>query len=566
MNVSQQRRLWVVIAILFVFALVVIYRLVSFQVVREEELAELGKSMHYENVVARPARGIIYDRNLAVMAGNGSDYQVGISPPMVVAPEEIATALAPFLEERRATLLTQMNSEYPFELLAGRISPEVAATIRELPYDDVIQLDPLPRRIYPHDDLMCHILGYTDFSSTGGSGLEGYYQSELAGEAASALLNISPLTKQEGVIAREGADLVLTLDRTIQHVVEQHLQQAMDTYQAQSGTIIVMAPRTGAILAMANLPCFSPYKFFEAGEEILLNPSVSKQYEPGSVMKLITMSAALDSGTVTPQTTYYDSGVIVLGGHPLYNWDRSARGTVDMTGLLANSLNVGAATIASWMGPDTFYNYFQRFNFGRPMGIDVMAEAGGQLPLPGDELWTETNLGTNAFGQGMAVTPLQMVASVSALANDGYLMQPYLVQSIRKDGQIVEHEPTVISRPISEQTADVVTAMAVNAVRTEVFGAQVVGYTVAGKTGTAQIPEGGIYHPSDTIASFIGWLPADDPEIIVLIKLDRPKASPWGSTTAAPAFAELATDLVALLDIPPDDIRLQQEVVAAREP
>ena len=159
-----------------------------------------------------------------------------------------------------------------------------------------------------------------------------------------------------------------------------------------------------------------------------------------------------------------------------------------------------------------------------------------------------------------------MVASVSALANDGYLMQPYIVQAIRKDGQVLEHEPTVISRPISEQTADVVTAMAVNAVRTEVFGAQVEGYTVAGKTGTAQIPEGGIYHPSDTIASFIGWLPADDPEIIVLIKLDRPKASPWGSTTAAPAFAELATDLVALLDIPPDDIRLQQEIVAAREP
>jgi cell division protein FtsI/penicillin-binding protein 2 len=566
MNVSQQRRLWFVVAILFVFTLVVIYRLVSFQVVREEELAELGKSMHYENVVARPARGIIYDRNLAVLAGNGSDYQVGVSPPMVVAPEELATALAPILEERRATLLTQMNSEYPFELLAGRISPEVAATIRELPYDDVIQLDPLPRRIYPHDDLLCHILGYTDFSNTGGSGLEGYYQSELAGEAASALLNISPLTKQEGVIAREGADLVLTVDRTIQHVVEQHLQQAMSTYQAQSGTIIVMAPKTGAILAMANLPCFSPYKFFDAEEEILLNPSVSKQYEPGSVMKLITMSAALDSGTVTPQTTYYDSGVIVLGGHPLYNWDRSARGTVDMTGLLANSLNVGAATIASWMGPDTFYNYLQRFSFGRPMGIDLMAEVGGQLPLPGDELWTETNLGTNAFGQGLATTPLQMVASVSALANDGYLMQPYIVQAIRKDGQVLEHEPTVISRPISEQTADVVTAMAVNAVRTEVFGAQVEGYTVAGKTGTAQIPEGGIYHPSDTIASFIGWLPADDPEIIVLIKLDRPKASPWGSTTAAPAFAELATDLVALLDIPPDDIRLQQEIVAAREP
>jgi cell division protein FtsI/penicillin-binding protein 2 len=525
MNVSQQRRLWVVVALLVLFTLAVTARLVLFQVVQEEELAELGKSMHYARVVAQPARGIIYDRNLAVMAGNGSDYQVGVSPPMVVAPEELATALAPILEERRATLLTQMTSEYPYELLAGRISPEAAAAIRELPNKDVIQLDPLPRRIYPHDDLLCHILGYTDFSGIGGSGLEGFYQSELAGEAASAVLNISPLTQQESV--------------------ESHLQRAMDTYQAQSGTIIIMEPKTGAILAMANLPCYSPYHFYNADEEALLNPTVSKQYEPGSVMKLITMAAALDSGTVNPQTTYYDSGVIVLGGHPLYNWDRSARGTVDMTGLLANSLNVGAATIASWMGPDTFYNYFQRFNFGRPLGIDLMAEASGQLPLPGDSLWTETNLGTNAFGQGMATTPLQMIASVSALANDGYLMQPHIVQEIHKEDQVIRHTPTVLSRAVSEQTADTVTAMAVNAVRTEVFGAQVEGYTVAGKTGTAQIPEGGIYHPSDTIASFIGWLPADDPEIIALVKLDRPAASPWGSTTAAPAFAELATDLVA---------------------
>jgi len=564
MNASQQRRLWVVVGALFVFTLVVVYRLVSFQVVQEDELAELGKSMHYGVVVAQPARGIIYDRNMGVLAGNGSDYQLGVSPPQVDTPDELATALAPILEERRSTLLAQMNSEYPFELLSGRLSPEKAEIIRQLPYQDQIQLDPLPRRIYPHDQLMCHVLGYTDFSGSGGSGLEGYYQSELAGQAASALLNISPLTQQESVIAREGADLVLTIDRTVQYVVENHLRQTLDTYAAPSGTIIVMSPKTGAILAMASLPCYSPYKFFDADQSSLLNPAVSNQYEPGSVMKLITMAAALDSGTVTPQSTYYDSGVIVMGGHPLYNWDRSARGTVDMTGLLAYSLNVGAATLASWMGPDTFYNYFQRFNFGRPTGIDLSAEASGQLPLPGDPLWTETNLGTNAFGQGLATTPLQMVSAVSALANDGYLMQPYIVQEIHKDGQVLTHRPSVLSRPVSKQTADTVTAMAINAVRTEVYGAQVEGYTVAGKTGTAQIPEGGIYNPTDTIASFIGWLPADDPEIIVLIKLDRPKASPWGSTTAAPAFADLANDLVALLDIPPDDVRLQQEILAAR--
>jgi cell division protein FtsI/penicillin-binding protein 2 len=282
------------------------------------------------------------------------------------------------------------------------------------------------------------------------------------------------------------------------------------------------------------------------------------------VMKLITMAAALDSGTVTPQTTYYDSGVIAIGGIQIYNWDRSARGTVDMTGLLANSLNVGAATIATWMGPEIFYNYLQRFGFGRPTGIDIMAEASGQLPLPGSSTWTDTNIGTNSFGQGMAITPLHMISAASAIANDGYLMQPYLVQEVRSENRVLVHEPTVLSRPISEETAHQVSAMAVNAVRTEVYGAQVEGYTVAGKTGTAEIPEGGVYNPTDTIGSFIGWFPADDPEVIVLIKLDRTKSSPWGSMTAAPTFANLALDLANLLNIPPDGVRLQKEILEVR--
>ena len=563
MNVSQQRRLWLIVAGMILVTLAVVVRLVSFQVLREEELAEIGRSIHNSSIVAHPERGRIIDRNGSVVAGNGSDYQVGVSPSLVTNPEEIATDLAPILQEQRRDLLIKLKSDAPYILLAGRVSPEVAEAIEKLSYDR-LQVDRLPRRIYPQGELMCHVLGYTDFDGIGGSGLEGYYQSELAGTAATATINISPLTIQKSVIAREGADLILTIDRTVQRVVEDHLERAMAEYAAVSGTIIVMDPRTGAILAMANKPCFSPYRFFEVEEDFLLNPAVSKQYEPGSVMKLITMATALDSGTVTPQSTYNDAGVVYIGGHAIYNWDRSARGVVDMTGLLAHSLNIGAATIASWTGPDTFYNYLQRFGFGRPTGIDLMAEASGQMPLPGDPDWSEANIGTNSFGQGLAITPLHMISAVSALANGGYLMQPYIVQEIKGDGFEHKHEPTVLSRPVSKQTADQVTAMAINAVRTEVIGAKVEEYTVAGKTGTAEIPEGGFYHPSDTIGSFIGWLPADAPEIVVLIKLDRPQVSPWGSTTAAPSFAALADELVTLLDIPPDRVRLQHDILAAR--
>lgn len=544
-------------------AAAVIFRLISFQVVRDDELAEIGHQIQVRNIVASPERGIIYDNKMAILAGNGHDYQIGVSPSLIADSDELSASLAPLLDESRHDLLLKLNSSRPFEMLSGRVSANIAESIRELSFKG-LQIDPLPRRIYPQGNLLCHVLGYTDFEGRGGSGLEGYYNNELAGQAASATINISPLTTQESVIPREGSDLVLTIDRTIQYFAEEHLNQAIETHEAEGGTIIVMDPRTGAILAIANSPCYSPYAFYDADETLLLNPAVSRQYEPGSVMKLITMAAALDSGTVTPQSTYYDSGVIVIGGHSIYNWDNSARGTVDMTGLLANSLNVGAATIASWMGTETFYNYLQRFGFGRPTGIDIMAEASGQLPLPGSAIWTDTNMGTNSFGQGMAVTPLHMISAVSAIANDGYLMQPYLVQEIRSKNRVLLHEPTVLSRPISEETAHQVSAMAVNAVRTEVYGAQVEGYTIAGKTGTAEIPEGGIYHPTDTIGSFVGWFPADNPEVIVLVKLDRTKSSPWGSVTAAPTFANLAADLVNLLNVPPDGVRLQQDILEVR--
>ena len=282
-------------------------------------------------------------------------------------------------------------------------------------------------------------------------------------------------------------------------------------------------------------------------------------------MKLVTMAAALDSGTVTPQTTYYDAGVLESGGHLTYNWDRSAPGTTDMTTLLARSLNVGAATIATWMGPETYYSYLQRFGFGRPTGVDLMSESSGLMPLPGDTLWTEAFMATNAYGQGLATTPLQMITAVSALANGGEMMQPYLVQKIDNGDDTYEHTPTVMSRPISEETAWQVTKMAITAVASEVPEAQVPDYTIAGKTGTAQIAENGIYLSYDVIGSFIGWLPADNPEIIIMVKLDKPQSAPWGSKTAAPVFADLASELVVLLGIPPDNVRLRADVMAARQ-
>lgn len=563
LTVSQLRRLWVIVTFLIVAMVVVTGRLVAFQLLQVVPWA--GWAGEEELVVDDPERGVIYDRNGAILASNGADYQVSAAPNNVNDPEELATALSSILEEPRYEILSTLQLEREYVMLAGRVPPAVAKTIETLPYEGV-ELAPLARRFYPQGKMLCHTLGYVDFNGDGGGGIEGNYQQELAGQAASATLNRSPLSTQYSVIAREGADLVLTIDRSVQSLVETHLRRAIETHGAVSGEIIVMDPRTGAILAMAAAPCFDPYTFYdETDESVFLNPFVTRQYEPGSVMKLVTMAAALDSGTVTPQTTYYDAGVLETGGHLTYNWDRSAPGTTDMTTLLSRSLNVGAATIATWMGPETYYSYLQRFGFGRPTGIDLMAESSGLMPLPGDPLWTESFVATNAYGQGLAATPLQMITAVSAIANGGEMMQPYLVQKIDNGGDVYEHTPTVLSRPISAETARLVTSMAVTAVASEVPAAQIEGYTIAGKTGTAQIAENGIYLSNDVIGSFIGWLPADDPEIIIMVKLDRPTSAPWGSMTAAPTFADLASELVVLLGIPPDNVRLRADVLAARQ-
>lgn len=543
------------------FTAVLIGRLVQFQVLEKETTAEHAISEY--RIIKLPDRGVVYDRNGAVLASNGADFQIGATPNMVTNPQELATALAPILGEQRYQLLAKLQENRPYVSIAGRVSPEIAETVRNLPYKNGLQIEPLARRYYPQGSLMSHTLGYVNFEGRGRSGIEGYYDRELAGEAASQWVNLSPLKVPQDVSAREGADLTLTIDRTIQFTVERHLREAMAEYGCSGGSIIVSDPKTGEILAMASEPGFDPYIFYNVDPDSIFHPIVSRQFEPGSVMKLITMAAALDSGTVTPESSYYDSGELYVGGHKTVNWTRLAHGQVDMTTLLAQSLNVGAATLALWMGTDVYYDYMQQFGFGQQTGIDLMAEASGQMPMPGDRYWEETFIATNSYGQSMGVTPIQMVTALSALANEGRMMQPFLVKEIRRGNGIYVNEPTILSQPISEQTAQQVTAMATNATATAIPEAQVAGYTVAGKSGTAQIPENGIYLPDAVIGTFAGWLPTDSPEILIYVKLDRPNIL-WGSKTAAPTFAKLAKDLVVMLDIPPDNVRLQGDVLAAR--
>jgi cell division protein FtsI/penicillin-binding protein 2 len=271
------------------------------------------------------------------------------------------------------------------------------------------------------------------------------------------------------------------------------------------------------------------------------------------------MAAALDTGAVQPGDLYNDIGYIEVGGRILKNWDERAHGVVDMTGILVQSLNTGIAHVNTILGPDRFYQYVNRFGFGERTGIDLQGEVSGTTRQPGDPEWHESDLGTNAFGQGLAATPLQMVMAIGAVANHGVMMRPYVVESLIQNGQAIHAKHNAAGRVIGEETAETLTEMMIAVVEEGTVMAQVDGYSIAGKTGTAQmtILGGYGYDPNLTIASFVGFAPADDPQFVALVKLDKPTASPYGATTAAPTFSRVARILFTQLKIPPDAVRLE---------
>jgi cell division protein FtsI/penicillin-binding protein 2 len=293
--------------------------------------------------------------------------------------------------------------------------------------------------------------------------------------------------------------------------------------------------------------------------ETPFNRAISQAYEPGSVAKILTMAGALDSGVVKPDTVTFVPEYIVVGGFKIFNWDGGAWGYQDMTGCLANSLNVCLAWVSDReMGSASFYSYMQRFGLGHATGIDLAQESSGRLKLPGDGDWTPVELGTNAFGQGVSVTPIQMVMAASALANNGQMVYPHVLYAQVQDGKQSNTKTQIVGTPISADTAHTISEMLANALETESSAALIPGYRIAGKTGTAQIPlPGGGYDQNNVNTSFIGWGPIDDPRFLVYIWLEKPQTNRAASVVVAPIFKQVVEKLIVSLDIPPDAIRLQ---------
>ncbi len=562
------RRLAFLIAILTGLVLVIAVRLFYLQIIQ----GIFNDSPSYfppgYGPEAAPHRGLIVDRRGHVLALNVYEYEITAAPREIKEEEvqDVANQLAPSLELPLDELVSVLASDKPYALLKKRVSKEVGDKIASLKLTG-IYWKPKLRRRYPGGEFAAHLLGFVNLAGEGAYGLEEYYGSLLQG---TDLVPEGNAHYQGGTVAfafpqlplpQDGPHLVLTLDRNIQYLVEQELANAVARYQADGGTIIVMDPKTGAILAMANYPSYDPNRFYEVPRELYelyVNPAVSRQYEPGSVFKILTMAAGLDAGVIEPDSTFYDSGSIKVGGATIYNPDRRAHGLVTMTDILAHSLNVGVAYVSTSLGEETFYTYLERFGCGYPTGVDLSGEVAGTLKEPGSENWHESDLGTNSFGQGVAVTPLQMVAAVAAVANGGIMMRPYVVERIVDDEGVSVTQPAVVRRVVSAQTAEQLTNMLVEAVKKGMEFAVVPGYRIAGKTGTSQIPipDEGRYDPELTIASFVGYAPAEDPKFIALVKIDKPRLDPWGAEVAAPVFKIIAERLLVLLDVPPDDVRL----------
>jgi cell division protein FtsI/penicillin-binding protein 2 len=554
--------------------LILLGRLYYWQVVRSSYLSQLANDEHIQSQVVNAPRGYIYDIQGHVLATNVVRDDVYIAPIQFATDytgDNAQTELA-LLCSKLHQVLPQLSQDRLKQLfdshqasvrIAGPIEPTQSQQLRALQLPDTF-LEPRTLRVYPDGDLASQVLGYVQEDQGGVYGIEQKYNTLLAGKPGSLTAETdlmgNPLTV--GVSSQQqavpGANLTLTIDSNIQYLVQSELTAAVKNLKAQSGTVVILNARTGAVVAMAGAPSFDPNNYGAASdqkgclgtEDVYFNPALFCAYEPGSIMKSVTMAAALDQGLITPNTSFYDPGYLNFtdGTPTVTNWANEGYGTETMTQVLEHSANVGAAYVAhNILQANRFYPYLQRFGFGKSTGLED-PEAAGTYRDPLSANWTPSDLTRQSFGQSILVTPLQMAMAYQTIANDGVMMQPYLVASVNNNGHITTTQPQVKRRVISASAAELLKGMLVSAAN---FNKQATfpGYSVAVKTGTATTQ--GI-SDDQTVASMAGFLPASNPQYVVLVKLDRPQATIFGGTAAGPLWKTIAQQLMWHYNVTPD--------------
>ena len=563
-NESLQLRRVSVLTWFFLICLILIGgRLAQRQLIEHSIYVTLAKEQRVvnENTPAKRGKILVFDSQLDSyypLATNVSLYSLNVVPTQIKQPELVATKLISYLSDIiESDLLTILKSGKAYVApLKRRVEVKEKEEIQKLGLEGVYFRSE-GYRYYPEDSLASHVLGFVNRDRVGQYGIEGMFDKELSGKSGLAQVEKSSLGahitvgNRKVVNPENGADVVLSIDRAVQYYVEKKLKEAVIKHEATGGEVIVMEPQTGRIIAMAAYPDFNPNFYNEFALANFTNPNVSLVYEPGSVFKVFTLAAGIDAGLISPSTTYTDVGELTINDKIIRNSDLAAHGVQTMTQVLEKSLNTGAVFVAQKLGRQLFYKYLKDLGFDVVSGVGLAGESPASIrPF---RQWADIDLASMSFGQAVAVTPTQLIAAFGAVANQGQLMKPHIVDKIIYPDGAVSIDSQVIRVVFKPQTAQLISAMMVNVIE-KGHGklAGVAGYRVAGKTGTAQIASPTGYEEDATIGTFVGFAPMENPRFVMLTRIDRPKGTAFAESSAAPLFGEIAKFLLNYWQVAPE--------------
>ncbi len=556
--------------LLFFMGLLVVSRLFFLQVLSHEKWVALAENQHNSSQELSADRGEIYmhdgDTDRYPLAVNREYQMVFVVPKDITEKDTVAVELSRALGIDVGGIREKLDRPNdPFEIVKKRLSDDEVNRIKELHLKGVT-LAPEKYRYYPAGELAAQVIGFASLGEKGGAGgygIEASLDNELKGQTGTLLQEKDasgrwiPLSDRTITHAENGDSIILTLDRVIQYETEKILKDSVERFQADRATAIVMDPKTGNILSMASSPQFDPNNYSQEEDySIFLNQAVSSAYEPGSIMKPITMAIGIEEGKVSPTTEYTDTGAVVEAGYTIHNAEDKVYGRSNMYKVLDQSINTGVIFVEKLVGNRVFGDYLRRFGFGNRTGIELPAELGGNLKNLVNDRGT-INFFTASFGQGITSTPIQMISAYAALANGGRLLRPNIIDKIiHANNQEEKHVPVEVRRVVSEETSVAIGKM-LRSVVVNGHGkhADVPGYLVGGKTGTAQVAKSGSkgYEEGMSIGSFIGYAPIDDPKFVILVKLDNPKNVEWAESSAAPTFGQIMKFLLEYAKVKPTE-------------
>ena len=534
------------ISVLLLFVLVG-YKALSLQVLDRDKSFKIAKKQHVSSLNLLPKRGNVLDTNKKYLATSIDTQSIYINPREIKNKEEFAKKISNITSQSYRELLNIVSSNKSFYWLERLASDEKVENIKKLDLKGVGFIQE-PKRVYPNSHLLGQVLGFTNIDSKGIEGIEYFFDGILAGQPRKITLKRdargkkilhSPVDIEE---TTRGFDIVLTIDSQIQHIVEKELKAGIDKMDGESGMAIVMDPNTGGILSMASYPFFDPNNFSKYAEKVRRNLPVWYSFEPGSTLKIFLIAAALEEKLASINTTYNcENGKRKVG--PKVIRDTHPHGVLTVAETMEVSSNICASKIGETIGKKDLYDYLTKFGFGKKIGVDLPGEPNGSL-LKANK-WGPVELATISFGQGISVTAVQLASALSAIANGGYLMKPYIVKKIiNPKGKVIKNNrPEIITKVISYDTsvqvANILEGVVENGTGKK---AQIPGYRVGGKTGTAQIPNpnGGGYYKDKYMSSFVGLAPVDDPKLVVVVIVNNPKESTYGGTVAAPIFKSIS--------------------------